>query len=233
MNERIYLSPSNQVSNKYAYGNVSEAEVCCKIADATEAALRRNYFEVINNQTSAVTARCSESDKWKADLYVPIHTNAYNGEVSGTRMFCYNTKGEGYKACQAIFAHLAPLTPGTSENIQAKNTLLEVRLPSAPTAYVEVDFHDVAEVAKWLIENTEAIGEAIAHGICDYFGVAFIPPVVEKKSLVLGEYETLREADDALSDLLNDAAKAEQMLKELNETLNRVRGVLDGIRVEG
>jgi N-acetylmuramoyl-L-alanine amidase len=130
-----------------------------------------------------MSARCTESNKWGADLHVPIHTNAANKKVSGTRLFCWDTKGEGYKASKAIFAALAPITPGTSENIKADKTLYEIRVPKAPTAYIEADFHDVKDVAKWIIENVEVIGEAIAEGICDYFNVKYVKPVVEPEVL--------------------------------------------------
>ena len=52
-------------------------------------------------------------------------------------------------------------------------SLYEVRVPSAPTAYVECEFHDNATTAKWIVEHTVDIGEAIARGICDYFGVTY------------------------------------------------------------
>ena len=117
--------------------------------------------------------KCKESNAFGADLHVPIHTNAFNGAVTGTRMFCLNSSGEGMKACEAIFAWLAPITPGTSENIQVDASLYEVRVPSAPTAYVECEFHDNATTAKWIVEHTVDIGEAIARGICDYFGVTY------------------------------------------------------------
>ena len=117
--------------------------------------------------------KCKESNAFVADLHVPIHTNAFNGNVSGTRMFCFNSSGEGMKACKAIFARLAPITPGTSENIRVDASLYEVRVPSAPTAYIECEFHDNATTAKWIVEHTVDIGEAIARGICDYFGVTY------------------------------------------------------------
>lgn len=231
----IYLSPSNQTANKYAYGNTNEAVVCRKIANATEAALKRcKVFRVYNNQTDSMEARCKESDKMKVKLHVPIHTNALNGKTAGTIIFCWDKKGEGYKAAQAIFKYLAPLTPGTSaEYIKEHRTLYEVKVPSAPTAYLECIFHDNEEEAKWLLDNIEAVGEAIAHGICDYCGVEYVPPVVEKKLIVLGEYDTLREADDALAALLSEAAKAKEMLQEANAAFAKIRKALDGIRVEG
>jgi N-acetylmuramoyl-L-alanine amidase len=202
MATKIYLSPSDQVSNKYAYGDTNEAVQCRRIADACEAALKRCGFEVKNNKTDSMAARCAESDRWGADLHVPIHTNAYNKSVTGTRLFCYSTGGAGYKACQAVFAALAPLTPGTSENIRANPGLYEVSNPNAPTVYIEVDFHDVAAVAKWIIENAEAIGEAIAKGICSYFGKTYVAPKPAKTyKVVLGEYATEEAAEKALGDI--------------------------------
>lgn len=173
MAKKVYLSPSDQTKNTYAYGNTNEAVQCGRIAKATKKALERNGIQVKIGHMISMAKKCAQSDAFDADLHVPIHTNAYNGSVSGTRMFCYNTTGEGYKACKAIFARLAKLTPGKSENIKVYDELYEVRIPSAPTAYIEVDFHDVPSVAKWIIKNTTLIGETIAQGICDYFGISF------------------------------------------------------------
>ena len=172
---KVYLSPSDQTKNAYAYGNTTEAEQCGKIADACRAALERCGVSVKVGHMISMQQKCSESNAFGAELHVPIHTNAFNGSVMGTRMFCYNT-GKGMAACKAIFARVAPMSPGTSENIQVNQKLYEVRVPAAPTAYLECEFHDTVEGAKWLVENTTAIGEAIAHGICDYFGVAFKAP---------------------------------------------------------
>ena len=175
MAKKVFLSPSNQSDNVYAYGNTTEGVQCGKIADACKIALERSGVDVMLMHDESMQTKCAESNKFDADLHVPIHTNAFNGRVMGTRMFCYNT-GKGMDACKAIFARVAPLSPGTSENIQVNQKLYEVRVPAAPTAYIECEFHDTVEGAKWLVENTTAIGEAIAHGICDYFGVTFKEP---------------------------------------------------------
>ena len=170
---KVYLSPSNQTDNCYAYGNTTEAVQCGKIADSCRIALERSGVTVQVGHMPSMQDKCKESNAFGADLHVPIHTNAFNGTVTGTRMFCLNSSGEGMKACEAIFAWLAPITPGTSENIQVDASLYEVRVPSAPAAYVECEFHDNATTAKWIVEHTVDIGEAIARGICDYFGVTY------------------------------------------------------------
>lgn len=172
---KVFLSPSNQYDNVYAYGNTTEGVQCGKIADACKIALERSGVDVMLMHDEDMQTKCAESNKFDADLHVPIHTNAFNGKVMGTRMFCYNT-GKGMAACKAIFSRVAPLSPGTSENIQVNQNLYEVRVPAAPTAYIECEFHDTVDGAKWIVENTVLIGEAIAHGICDYFGVTFKEP---------------------------------------------------------
>ena len=178
--KKVYLSPSSQTDNKYAYGNTTEAVQCGKIADACAAALKRSGIDVKVGHMITLKEKCSQSDSFGADIHVPIHTNAYNKSVSGTRLMAINAKGEGYKACKAIYNRLAPLTPGTSENISSNSNLYEINVPKAPTAYIEVDFHDVYAVAKWIVEHTTEIGETIAHGICDYLGVTYKAPVKEE-----------------------------------------------------
>ena len=170
---KVYLSPSDQESNVYAYGNTTEAVQCGRIAEACRAALERSGVEVKVGHMISMAQKCSESNAFGADLHVPVHTNAFNGKVMGTRMFCYSAGGKGMAACKAIFARLAPITPGESENIQVNADYYEVRVPAAPTAYIECEFHDTVEGAKWIVENTVLIGETIARGICDYFGVTF------------------------------------------------------------
>ena len=171
---KVYLSPSCQYDNAYAYGNTTEAVQCIKIANACKTALERSGISVKMPSDNSLVNRCAESDKWGADLHVPIHTNAAKGHTSGTRCFAYSTRGDGYRAAKAIFDVLAPITPGQSESITANKDLYEIRNTKAPCAYVECEFHDVPATSKWIVENTTVIGEAIAKGICNYYGVAYV-----------------------------------------------------------
>lgn len=173
--EKIYVSPSSQTENRYAVGNTTEAKQCRKIAKALVKALKRCGFDAMTNVIGDMYARVKESNKWGASLHIPIHTNAHNKKVKGTRLFCFSKNGEGYKACKAIMAALAPITPGSSDSITVNKVLYENRVAKAPTAYVEVAFHDNPEEARWIIDNTEAIAEAICKGVCNHFGKPYIP----------------------------------------------------------
>ena len=200
---KVFLSPSNQYDNVYAYGNTTEGVQCGKIADACKIALERSGVYVMLMHDESMQEKCAASNAFDADLHVPIHTNAFNGKVMGTRMFCYSAGGKGMAACKAIFARLAPITPGESENIQVNADYYEVRVPAAPTAYIECEFHDTVEGAKWIVENTVLIGETIARGICDYFGVKFVekpkPVEPEKKDVLyrvqIGAYKIKANAE--------------------------------------
>lgn len=172
---KVYLSPSDQGKNTYAWGDTNERDQMRKVADVTEQALlRTGRFMVINGQHGDMYDRIAESNAWEADLHVCNHSNACNGVVMGTRAFAYDLEGKGYEAVKAIYERVAPISPGTSENIKTA-TFREIVLTSCPCAYVEVEFHDTEEGAKWIIGNTVRIGEAIAQGICDYFGVPYAP----------------------------------------------------------
>lgn len=176
MAKKIFLSPSDQTRNRYASGNTSEANQCGKIARALEDALMRCGFAVRLVHYHDMDVKCASADAWGADLYIPIHTNACNGEVSGTRIYTYDNTGEGRKAGLCIYHNLAPLTPGKSDNISADASLYEIRKPAAPTVYCECEFHDVPETARWIITHTKTIAEAICMGVCEYFEIPYKAP---------------------------------------------------------
>ena len=173
--KKIYISPSDQTANTYAAGDTTEAIQCRKIAGKLVEALTRCGFTAKTNTVDGMQARVAESNAWKADLHICVHTNACNGKVAGTRLFCYEMGGEGYKACKAVLASLSPITPGNSDGITARPELYETRATNCPCVYVECEFHDVPEIAKWIIANVENIAEAIAKGVCNYYGEKYIP----------------------------------------------------------
>ena len=192
MGKKIYISPSDQTENRYAVGNTNEAEQCRKVAAALVDALERCGFQAKTNYadgSDAMDARIAESNAWGADLHVPIHTNAFNGTVMGTRMFCHTFGGVGYKVCQAVFDELTPITPGESDGIKEYPGLAEIRRVAAPTCYIEVGFHDNPTEAAWIIGNTAAVAEAICRGLCNYYVVAYLPPETKPT----GRYDTLED----------------------------------------
>ena len=174
MKKKIYISPSNQVSNRYAVGNTNEAEQCRKIATKLVEALNRCGFDGKTNVTGDMYEHVRESNAFGADLHIPIHTNAYNGKVAGLRIFVYKTGGEAEKIAKAISAELAPITPGTSDGISAQPGLYECKATNALCVYIEAGFHDNPTEAQWIIDHTVDIAEAICRGLCKYYGLKYV-----------------------------------------------------------
>ncbi len=173
MAKKIYLSPSSQDANMYATGNTNEQEQCRKIAKYCADYLVRADFEVKNGSYGTMYSRIDESNSWGADLHIPIHTNAYNGKITGgTQIYLYKLTGEHKKIGQAVLNRLAPLTVGSShERLVANNEFYEINQANAITVYCECEFHDTKEGADYIRNHTKEIGEAIAQGVCDYYGV--------------------------------------------------------------
>lgn len=194
----LYISPSDQRGNTYAAGSTNEEAQCERIAAAVESAAKRCGINAFANLKDDMYTKVADANKRGTRLYLCIHTNAFNEEVSGTRIFCHSFAGEGYKAAVCVFDELAPVTPGTSENIKENPELYEIRMTYAPCVYVEVDFHDVDEVALWIIAHTEEIAEAIVKGLCKYFGLAYVPALPDGGDDFRAEYEALEEKYNAL-----------------------------------
>lgn len=170
----IYLSPSQQSGNKYAYGNTNERDQCEKIAEAAAKSLMSHNFKVYLEPKTDVTLRVVNAvQAGDVDWYIPIHTNAFDGKVAGTRLMirAFDTPDE--EMADFLMRYLDELLPGTSSNTTAHgDKWFEQRLTDPiPSVYIEADFHDVPDVAKFIVEHTTEIGEAIAHGICEYYGV--------------------------------------------------------------
>ncbi len=202
--KKIYLSPSNQNANIYAYGNTNEMEQCNRIADYAKTALERCGFSVKKAPKGQdMYKTIAESDNWGADLHIPIHTNAANGKTTGGTlvMLFSNTKANN-KAGNAILSAVAPLSPGKDYALWYRPGLAELNSTKAIATYLEVEFHDTKEGAKWIINNAQAIGEAIAKGVCNYYGKKYKAPTEENSSKVyrvqVGAYSSKANAEAML-----------------------------------
>lgn len=197
MSKKIYISPSNQVGNVYATGGTNEKEQCHKIAKYCVSYLKKKGFSVKCTYNDDMYARVKESNSFGADLHVAIHTNATakHNVTGGTQILLYNLSGERKRVGQAVFDRLAPLTPGKSaERLIEKPDFYEINSAKGITVYVEAEFHDTKDGSDFIRKNTKKIGESIAKGICDYYGVDAedgIDGYAEKENNASSKDETL------------------------------------------
>lgn len=177
MSKKIYISPSNQSGNLYATGNTNEKVQCHKIAKACVNYLKKAGFNVKCTYNDDMYVRVKESNAFGADMHIAIHTNATSKHnvTGGAQILLYSLSGERKKAGQAVLDYLAPITPGKSaERLVAKPDFYECNSTKGLCVYCECEFHDTKVGSDYIIKNTTAIGEAIAKGVCKYYGVALL-----------------------------------------------------------
>lgn len=158
------------MGNQYAYGNYVEGQVCFQIAECLRRQLNDFGMDAAMPTTPETTfqERVKHSNLWGADLHICIHTNAGGGD--GTVVFCHPKNVEDAYV-KAIYNSVAALSPGDDDGIRAMTDLYEINKTTAKCVYVEVEFHDDTEQAKWIVEHTSEIAYAIAQAIANTAGV--------------------------------------------------------------
>lgn len=168
---KVFISPSNQTGNTYAGIDMNEAENCSAIAGLLADCLSTCGISVLRPEPGDSMSRAvSLSNSFKPDLHICIHTNAFNGRVFGTRIFTFSDSGKAFDCGKVIFDGLCRLIPDGSNVMTQRPVLYELKKTVAPAVYVEVDFHDVPDRARWLVKNRERIAHNLATSICSYFG---------------------------------------------------------------
>lgn len=199
MATKVYLSPSSQTNNGCSGGD-TEAKHCRKIAESAKKYLLLNGFSVkLADASLDVSGRVNDSNKWGADVHLPIHTNAGGGD--GTLVMCW-TGYTGNKYVKNVYNEVSKLSPGKDDGIKVRTDLAEVSGTTAVCVYIEAEFHDTN--GAWIDANTDAIGKAIAKGICAADGKTFSDSETTEKELYkvqVGAFSVKENADKLAAEL--------------------------------
>lgn len=206
MATKIYLSPSSQ-SNNACSGGDTEAKHCRSIAIACEKYLKKNGYEVkVADPSLDVAGRVADSNAWGADVHIPIHTNAGGGD--GTLVMCF-TGCTSNKYVKSVYNTVASLSPGKDDGIKVRTDLAEITGTNAMCVYVECEFHDT--YGSWIDKNTDALGKAIAKGVCQAEDKSFTDATIVSKPSTSGSTGLYKVQVGAFSEKKN----AEDTVKEL------------------
>jgi len=157
---RIYLSPSRQPANTYAAGKTNEQVQMHRVADACASALRvAGHTVAVALATQTLEGRVREANNGKFDFYVAIHSNAGGGK--GVEVLAPSRHASD-STVKAIYAALDFLSPNKGRGIKVRDNLYELNAANMPVCLPEVEFHDNAAGAQWIIDNAVKIGQAIA-----------------------------------------------------------------------
>ena len=145
----IYLSPSTQEKNEYVNGGTEE-QYMNLLADKMVPYLDASGIRYVRN-TPEMTAASSiaASNRGNYDLHLALHSNAA-------------PEGQ-YGQVRGILA-------------QPTTTLGEVRRVRAPSAFLELGYHDNPEDAAWIKSSLDAVAKNLVISLTDYFDIPFLLP---------------------------------------------------------
>ncbi len=185
----LFLSPSTQQNNLYVTGG-SEEYWMNLLADRMEPYLRASGINVVRNNPAgtAVTA-IRQSNRGNFDFHLALHSNAAPegryGTIRGSIVFYYPGSENGMRMANIIVDNLRPIYPIPSlVRAEQSTTIGELRQTRAPSAFVELAYHDNVDDANWITENLDAIARALALSVTEYFGLPFLEPGPERTGTV-------------------------------------------------
>ena len=184
---KVFLSPSDQDNNPVDGGGNEQQYAQLRCARAAEV-LRAHGVEVkvseagIGDDSNGYVASVKEGEAWGPDIYVADHTNATGNAAvkrSGVQAYCWLGDANSRRLGECINARMDPIVPGGA-SIQDGSGLYEVSGPSATAVLMESGYHDNPVDAAVIRTKTTEMGEALAYGILDYFGIQTTTPSEEE-----------------------------------------------------
>lgn len=90
------------------------------------------------------------------------------------------------------------------------------------SCYPEIGFHDNPADARFILDNKQKIAEALAKGVCGYFGVAYVPASSTGGTTVAqgSELDRLREENGKLQ---QDVISLNARISTLESKLEKVK----------
>lgn len=223
MLKKIYLSPERRPAphGPYAVGGVYEHDVCNEIAMMAKAALERCGFDVVIAPKSySLEQRVSWANANGVYYYMAIHSNgSADHKATGTEC-CYYNHPASIKANQLVYDELVKLYP-SKRGIKDFTGFYENNMTKMVSCYPELAFHDNPADAQFILDNKQQIAEALAKGVCGYFGVAYVT------ASTTGSTATNQTAE--LERLREENAKLKQDVVDLNARISALEGKMNMI----
>lgn len=178
----IYLSPSRQPDNLFAVGSTSEQEQMERVANALKTILENEYVCTVyvapTSMPIEMYGRPLDAFTKDADVHLAIHSNANaSGTSYGASAYYFPSCAQSIELSQNIVSELDKIAPRTSTlSARTINGMTgfggigygDVRNPShlgMIGVLAEVEYHDNADSAQWIINNTEGIARALANAL--------------------------------------------------------------------
>lgn len=170
---KVFISPESRGAPHGPYAGfpgVYEHDVCTDIGELLQARLVACGIDAeMADKGSTMASRVAWANSNNVDYYICLHTNAGGG--TGTECLYYNHP-LSIKANQLVYDELTKLYP-SKRGIKDYSHFYENKHTKMVSCYPEIAFHDNREDVKFILNNKEAIADALCRGICAFFGVEY------------------------------------------------------------
>ncbi len=191
----VYISPSVQDWN-VGFGNYgTEEERMNLIADVLDYELKRHGLSTARNSPDMTLQQVVvDSNRVDPTVHVALHSNAANGQARGAEVYAHRFGGAGETLARDVYARIEEIAPtpglGVKEGYSTfgGQGMYELKRTTAPAILAEVAFHDNPEDAQFIIDNIYELGQAVAKGVLDYFGIEYVEDTPENVAYLQNRY---------------------------------------------
>ena len=178
---------SKETGKNVMHENEFNRAVKRKLKDHLERCGFRTLLVAPTDADTPLKARTDLANAKKADAYVSIHANAFDGKFDGNdpegvETYHYPNSTNGKKLATLVHKHLIQGTKQKDRGVKSANFHV-LRETNMVAILVEAGFMDNLYEAKLLLSDPfrEEVATEIALGICEYYNVPYVP----KKEVVV------------------------------------------------
>ena len=138
-----------------------------------EVRLSRPTRDTLLGTTNATSlaARVSEANRWGADYFISLHTNAASSpSAGGSEAYVYARGTPAFGFAEDILTNLTDITGLRDRGVQARPGLYVLRKTQMPATLVELGFITNPRDAALMRDEPGLFAEGIYRGIKEYVG---------------------------------------------------------------
>ncbi len=121
---------------------------------------------------TSLAARVNEANRWGADYFISLHTNAASSSsASGSEAYVYTRNSRAFDFAEDILTNLTDVTGLRDRGVQARPGLYVLRKTQMPATLLELGFITNPGDAALMRDNPGLFAEGIYQGILEYTGV--------------------------------------------------------------
>lgn len=163
-------------------------------AKKLEAAVKRCGMKPVmvsdTREDTPLATRTSTANDAKADLFVSIHYNAFDGKWGnhgGIETYYYPTSNNGKRLAELVQSKLVNAT-GLRDRGAKSAKFYVLRKTIMPGILCECGFMDNLQEARLMLDASyqTKVAEAICRGICHYLGIKYVPQNTSKSDDLQG-----------------------------------------------